>query len=157
MLGSMEPDPIAGFMHVTNIVIIPSGLRKCCALEWLQIISRSSCERLVILMVIYEWRSICQGDCISVWVMVSWLINTWSMSMSCWISWGNCQYCVALWWELFMSYRAAFQKVSRTPACILWSESSWFNGLMKMGSENWDKEVSRLYTISRETWGGLKW
>lgn len=33
MLGSMEPDPIAGFMHVTNIVIIPSGLRKSRALE----------------------------------------------------------------------------------------------------------------------------
>lgn len=33
MLGSMEPDPIAGFMHVTNIVIIPSGLRKCRASE----------------------------------------------------------------------------------------------------------------------------
>lgn len=33
MLGSMEPDPIAGFTHVTNIVIIPGGLRKCRALE----------------------------------------------------------------------------------------------------------------------------
>lgn len=42
MLASMEPDPIAGFMHVTNIVIIPSGLRKWRALEWLQIMSRNN-------------------------------------------------------------------------------------------------------------------
>lgn len=33
MLGSAEPDPIAGFMHVTNIVIIPGGLQKSRALE----------------------------------------------------------------------------------------------------------------------------
>lgn len=55
MLGSMEPDPIAGFMHVANIVIIPGGLRKCRALEWLQIISRNNWDRLVIPTVIYEW------------------------------------------------------------------------------------------------------
>lgn len=33
MPGSMEPDPIAGFTYVTNIVIILRGLRKCRALE----------------------------------------------------------------------------------------------------------------------------
>lgn len=149
MLGSMEPDPIAGFMHVANIVIIPSGLRKCRALEWLQIISRNNWDRLVIPTVIYEWwLTVC-----AIWgllyiriydyifladqhVVCLYLAHSLGENQTLYSSLMRASFCT--------SFRAACQKVSSTAGCVLRSESSRFNGLLKMGSENWDREVSRL-------------
>lgn len=89
-----------------------------------------------------------EGDCISIFITICWLINTLSGCILLNLR-GKIKRCIALWWELFTSLRASWQKVKSPPGCALWSESSRFNGLLKMGSENWDREVSRLYAISR--------